>query len=252
MKFLLIFLLCSNAFSEEKNFSFKREESTIQMLGNDLASPITQEYTKPLLIASGSIALFSVVFKKPIQHFENYAKNTKPLGSTSKYGDKLGQLAPNIAYVFYNLGDGYFNSNKSSQYLAGVMARATLSSSLTTTILKYSVREKRPDPSTSKTSFPSGHATTAFTFASVVAYQHGPWWGGASYLMATFVGFSRLNDNAHHLQDVMAGALIGTIYGQAISKRDEKFLHSSNEEITLVVSPLLSHDIAGINLEITF
>ena len=252
--FFLILLLSQTLYCAEIDYNFKRNESTLQMVGHDFISPVTEDYTKPILISSGAILATSLIFHTAIDHLEHYAKTTKPLGSSSKYGDKLGQVYPNIAYVIATGAYGYFNKNNEAIYLAGVMTRATLSASIAANILKYSVREKRPDPSTSKVSFPSGHTTTAFTFASVVGYQHGPWWGGASYLMASFVGFSRLNDNAHHLHDVLAGALIGTIYGQSICKRDEKLLTQKGEitETTFEFMPFLSDKIAGLNLEISY
>ena len=253
--FAFLFLLTSQTlFSAEVDYNFIRNESTFKMIGNDFISPITEDYTKPILISSGAILATSLIFHTAIDHLEHYAKTTKPLGSSSKLGDKLGQVYPNIAYVVATGAFGYLKNDNQALYLAGVMTRATLSSSIATNILKYSVREKRPDPSTSKVSFPSGHTTTAFTFASVVGFQHGPWWGGASYLMASFVGFSRLNDNAHHLHDVLAGALIGTIYGQSICKRDEKLLTQKGEitSTTFEVMPILSDKIAGLDFEISF
>lgn len=57
-------------------------------------------------------------------------------------------------------------------------------------------------------SFPSGHTTTAFAMAGVVATIY----PGARllwYAFATVIGLSRLAVNAHYLSDVMAGAALG-------------------------------------------
>ena len=78
--------------------------------------------------------------------------------------------------------------------------------------LKDITREKRPD-SNSHDSFPSGHASAAFTVATVESAIHpaqGPFW----FAGATAIGLSRIRLNRHHPQDVVAGALLGTVVGR--------------------------------------
>jgi membrane-associated phospholipid phosphatase len=60
-------------------------------------------------------------------------------------------------------------------------------------------------------SFPSGHATAAFSVATVVANRYGnhKWVPWAVYGMATVIGFSRISSNAHFSSDVFLGAAIG-------------------------------------------
>jgi membrane-associated phospholipid phosphatase len=74
-----------------------------------------------------------------------------------------------------------------------------------------------------RTSFPSGHTTTAFALAAAVASESRTkwpeqWWsawliGPALYGGATVVGLSRLYHNKHWASDVALGALIGTFAG---------------------------------------
>lgn len=70
------------------------------------------------------------------------------------------------------------------------------------------------------TSFPSGHTTTAFAVASVLAcgYRDKIWVGITSYSIAALVGLSRLNDNEHWATDVLAGAALGAFIGTTLSK----------------------------------
>jgi membrane-associated phospholipid phosphatase len=69
-------------------------------------------------------------------------------------------------------------------------------------------------------SFPSGHSTAAFAFASVVTAEASHWWpdgrwpvGIATYGTATITALSRIYNKQHWASDVIAGAAIGTITG---------------------------------------
>ena len=74
-------------------------------------------------------------------------------------------------------------------------------------------------------SFPSGHTTAAFAFASAVSRETQFWWPGsrwylgtAMYAGATLVGVSRMYDNMHWASDVLGGAAIGTLLGLKVVK----------------------------------
>lgn len=69
-------------------------------------------------------------------------------------------------------------------------------------------------------SFPSGHATAAFAFASIISAETSHWWpdtrwiiGPVMYGAATLTGVSRIYNNQHWASDVIAGAAVGTLTG---------------------------------------
>ena len=57
-------------------------------------------------------------------------------------------------------------------------------------------------------SFPSGHAASAFAFASGVAAE-APVPGGLLTVLAALVAYSRVHTGVHYPSDVVAGAVIG-------------------------------------------
>lgn len=74
-------------------------------------------------------------------------------------------------------------------------------------------------------SFPSGHTSTAFAFASTVTRESQFWWphkafyvGTVMYGGATLMGLSRIYNNQHWASDVLAGAAIGTLVGLKVVK----------------------------------
>ncbi len=84
--------------------------------------------------------------------------------------------------------------------------------------LKKAVGSQRPNGQNSL-SFPSGHTAGAFTWATTVNHYYGWKAGLPAYLAATYVGFARMDDRAHRLTDVVAGAAIGYIVGKTVSRR---------------------------------
>lgn len=82
-----------------------------------------------------------------------------------------------------------------------------------------------PPPSYSL-SFPSGHATSAFAFSSVVAAQYRSWLVRLiSYSFAVAVSLARVNNNAHFLSDVFFGSVVGIAVGRCLvqlHKRDQR------------------------------
>lgn len=69
-------------------------------------------------------------------------------------------------------------------------------------------------------SFPSGHATNAFALATGIAAHYDNWVVPTLvYSVATGVAMSRVNDRAHFVSDVVAGALIGRGIAKGIAAR---------------------------------
>jgi membrane-associated phospholipid phosphatase len=98
-------------------------------------------------------------------------------------------------------------------------AQAMIVNGAYTSILKYSVQRTRPD-SSNNLSFPSGHASTAFSLATVANHHYGWKVGVPAYVLASGIGFSRIEKDKHYLSDVLAGATIGLIVGRTVSRLD--------------------------------
>jgi len=72
----------------------------------------------------------------------------------------------------------------------------------------------RPLNKTDKTSFPSGHATFAFTMATVAGYEY-PILRIPLYVAAFGTALSRIYLGKHYPGDVIAGAVVGTLAGMS-------------------------------------
>ncbi len=96
-------------------------------------------------------------------------------------------------------------------------------------------------------SFPSGHTTTAFALATVVAHEWRdiPAVPYLAYGIAGLVGWSRLNDHAHWSSDVYAGAIIGWASATAIEA-----LHRPGDRVT--VTPVISPKAGAVAVALKF
>ena len=112
--------------------------------------------------------------------------------------------------------DGETRTNKVS-HLGFDLLRATIVSQALTHGIKISARRDRPTGECC--AFPSGHAASTFAFASVVERHFGYRGALPTYLIAAYVGASRLHDNRHFVSDVLFGAAVGVASGWTVVGR---------------------------------
>lgn len=84
--------------------------------------------------------------------------------------------------------------------------------------LKEAFPTRRPDGSDNK-SFPSGHTSISFAAAATLHNRYGWEAGLPAYIVASFVGYSRVEARKHRVGDVLVGAAIGTATGHLITRK---------------------------------
>ncbi len=158
-----------------------------------------------------------------------------PARSASKFASGTG----NIVFLAAGVGlpllsDGHNGRNHSLRALDALGTSVILSEGL-----KNLVHEKRPD-SDAHDSFPSGHATAAFSVATVEAGLHphqAPLW----YLGAALISYSRVRLHRHTVGDVAAGAALG--FGTARLEL--------SQPRGLILSPFITPDGTGMGLQMS-
>ena len=94
-----------------------------------------------------------------------------------------------------------------------LLSSAYIGAGVMTYGIKRLTRRKRPlDETLGNPSLPSGHATIAFSAATILGYRY-PKWRIPLYIGAGLVGFSRIYLGRHYTSDVLTGAAIGTAMG---------------------------------------
>lgn len=156
--------------------------------------------------------------------------------------DSGGSLRP-ISRGFSQLGSAYATGGAAAAfYLVGrargdsraretglLSGEALINSAIVVTALKAMSQRPRPlvDHASGEffdggNSFPSGHAISAWSFATVVACEYGerrPLVRLAAYGLATAVSLSRFSGRNHFLSDVLVGSATGYGIGRFVYKR---------------------------------
>lgn len=116
--------------------------------------------------------------------------------------DVLRILIPASAYSMT-----YMKDDKTGR---GQFHKAFLSTVGATYGLKLAVDKERPNGGNH--SFPSGHTSIAFSGASFIQKRYGWKPGIPAYMAASLTGWICIETDRHYIEDVLAGAAIGTVF----------------------------------------
>jgi membrane-associated phospholipid phosphatase len=179
----------------------------------------------PTLIVTGTTAGLIVADPHVMPYFRKHAGNLDDLNDAFDPMITTGMVISVPAGLMIS---GYIRHDQRSVSSALLCAEAYADSIVPNLAIKAITRRERPsdippDGDFHNTffnggkspfhgsSFPSGHATGAFSVATVVAirYQRHRWVPWAAYALATAVSFSRITSSAHFPSDVFLGAAMG-------------------------------------------
>lgn len=105
--------------------------------------------------------------------------------------------------------------------------------STVTDTLKENVSEQRPNKR-GFDSFPSGHTANAFANAAFIHRRYGIKQAIFPYVLATFVGYSRVQSRWHYTHDVLAGAAVGFLSAWIFAERKQNiFIAADTEGVAL-------------------
>jgi membrane-associated phospholipid phosphatase len=199
---------------------------------------------KPLLIGAAATGVAATVDDEVHGYFEDRNHST----AAASIGSYMGRPYVLLPAVGGLLVAGHYSGDDRFRSYTYALAQAyTLDLALTGAI-KVAVRRERPDGSNNR-AFPSGHASDYFTIATVTYRYYGRTAGIIGYAVASYVAFSRVARDVHWTSDVVAGAALGYIVGNTVSRRTGVVRRSRRITLLPAIDP--SRKAVGINFYLT-
>ena len=165
------------------------------------------DYAVPAtFVTLGFIGVYNTAF---CDFKENVNRNLCDLrGDNYLHFDDYVQYFPATYFVLGDYVGTPSKHNFNERFL--LTATAAIFTTLMVNGVKYTVCEPRPDTQ-ARNSFPSGHTATAFMGATLVWHSYGPAVGLGAYTVAAGIGFLRMYNERHWLNDVLGGAGVGML-----------------------------------------
>jgi hypothetical protein len=231
-------------------------ERFLQWMKNDPVTLITDiGPSQWMTMASVGVTLSIISFSDDVisRDMQAHYKNSDILGFTDQWGD-WSLVTPIAAGVF---GTSLLTNDTKFQDAAFTSLQSVILTNITVNAGKFLFARARPGDdggphdidfvSTGETSFPSGHAATAFSLITPwLVYYPGP----VTYsMLAIPVGTSiaRVAKGKHWLSDVAAGAAVGFSIGYYLSK---KHLNIRPENVEVI--PSVGSDNFALTFSISF
>ena len=130
-----------------------------------------------------------------------------------------------VAGAFYLAGRGFHN--RRARETGVLAAEALIDTGIVTEVLKLSTGRLRPNAENGTgefldggSSFPSGHSSTVWSIATVIAYEYKdkPIIRYGAFAAATAVSMARYSGRNHFLTDILLGSAIGFGIGRYVFK----------------------------------
>lgn len=176
--------------------------------------PPTNEYKfryKQLIVPSAMLVMGYIGVENGwLRHVNQEARHTLRHHSNTQSADNYLQYLPLIC----NYGLSALGAKAKHNYGERTIALATSYLALAGIVngLKFAIDAPRPFGSATN-SFPSGHTATAFMGAEIIRqeYKESPIYAIAAYTFAAGIGYARIYNDRHWLNDVVAGAGAGIL-----------------------------------------
>ena len=182
-------------------------------LRTDARSLIDKE--NALLLTAG-LGLASLAWKYDQRTLGQFEGN--PLLEVTDVTNLYGSSSFNLPAAFLAWSVGRASGRDKLSSMGSASLRALLYVQAVVLPIKLGVGRERPDGS-NRRSFPSGHTANSFALAEVFREGYGWKVGAPLYVMGALTALGRMEENVHHLSDVIAGAAIGIVIGRSVNLR---------------------------------
>lgn len=198
-------------------------------LGRNFRDLLSDHNLAPIALGTGLTGLATILDESEFDEDDDPLITAQEPGQGSSLG-RLGERMGNhyiVPGVIAGLAvTGQIVNNRRFEQFSYSLVQGYIVNNLLTTGLKEAVGRTRPNEH-DDLSFPSGHTSNAFTWATILSHYYGKMAAIPAFGVATFIAWSRLNVDAHYTSDVIFGAFLGYVVGRTVVQTtDERALES--------------------------
>jgi membrane-associated phospholipid phosphatase len=175
------------------------------------------------LVAPTAIGLAAIFATD--RYTSSWVESDGTLPKVSRVVSHFGQAyaTGGVAAAFYLAGR--FTHNEKTRETGVLALESLIDTGIVTEVLKMAAQRQRPNADQhfgeffdGGSSFPSGHSSSAWSVATVIAYEywHNPWVKYGAFAAAAAVSMSRYSGRNHFLSDIVAGSAIGFFIGRYV------------------------------------
>jgi membrane-associated phospholipid phosphatase len=209
--------------------------------------------SKDFAMLAGALSLGTVVFANDREIMDYVQRNKTPTTeSILSFGEHLGGTIGMTSVAAGSYFIGAVMKNGKLKQVGIFTVTAGLATQIVTEAFKKTFKRTRPNETEDPNdffeggqSFFSGHASAAFSLATVVAevYKDKPIVPYIAYGAAALTAFSRVHDNKHWASDVLVGAVAGHLITKILLRTLQNTDRSSSSG--LIITPQVGVDEAG-------
>ncbi|HEY2865556.1 MAG TPA: phosphatase PAP2 family protein [Pyrinomonadaceae bacterium] len=159
------------------------------------------------------------------RYTSDWVQTSGTLPAASRFVSHFGQAysTGGIAAAFYVAGR--LTHNAKARETGVLAAQSLIDTGIVTEVLKVAAQRQRPNTDEhfgeffdGGSSFPSGHSSSIWSVATVVAYEYhnNPWIKYGAYAAAVAVSMSRYSGRNHFLSDIVGGSAVGFFIGRYV------------------------------------
>ena len=210
---------------------------------HSFAGLIDSDNLVPAIIGASAAGASALADERTKNYFQGH-RRVKEVGDI---GDKVGNGFVLAGITGALLATSYSGENQKFRAMSFSLAQGFIMTETIVHSIKVASDRYRPNRE-NEHSFPSGHTSSLFTYATVISHYYGGKAGIPAYSVATLVGLSRIEKHKHYVSDVIAGAALGYLIGRTVVKVTDR--RATSKKMT--ISPVIGDKTTGVSVRWTW
>jgi membrane-associated phospholipid phosphatase len=209
------------SFSGESGNKRSRRPFILHQLYDDITYLATQpDFYGIVGGMAAAPSVFSPAFRRESHEFTELWGPSIFADNFFEFGETIGNGTFPVAASVLSWGIGKAAGSQRWSEFGSDLFRSQAVNGFFTMALKAGISRTRPNGGSY--SYPSGHTSAAFAAAGTIYADFGKTWGIPAFVLAGYVGLSRLQEGKHYVSDVVAGGILGSYISLKLARRNNR------------------------------